>query len=595
MEWTRYKPLSGDVVATNGELTLISRESGAFTGNHGLWLNSTKILDGMAVMVKIGSDTIPLSRKCTMMTVNPAWINRVYDVEGLSLEDRVFIPQSVNSLRLSYQYRALRPSGVKFDLVLEITPPKGRDMIVTSSRNGTIFFRLQGDSELGCIGYSESPSSIERCDGVNIQDVRAQVSHDNRLRIIFSLEAVLQKTSRLDIALICGQKSIDDCLKALRRALSIQYYDNEREFNEVLESTMQFKSFRRELDQAHLWSRIFMLMLKSREMGLKHTLISELHDLKLGLLSVDGLCCMGYFDEVERLLMAFSRKEHRGLLSSDALTSSLFLAALSAYYQWRGEGVLPLILQEEVNDAIEVCTKALHEGASVDGSIASNALAQVKYLPPRMSSMEWKADAPSGALGLMINLSDIDVKELSLKIGYPLLPMCLTALKLFKNNEYSEGLAVLETIASEIIGKCPHYPLSPHADGVTSSLYTSILARGLLGLRVNAKEMSLTLTPYIPAGVNELEVEGIPIGENRISMRLDVRGEEVNLRISNHGAKRVHGELGFIVKRQMGGVKALTDYGEVKAKVEKLGGYVKITLKDSLDGDSTRTYTFSLG
>ena len=115
-----------------------------------------------------------------------------------------------------------------------------------------------------------------------------------------------------------------------------------------------------------------------------------------------------------------------------------------------------------------------------------------------------------------------------------------------------------------------------------------------LGLRAKRVELRVEedlkgITPGCFKANVERVIDEVDLSSEAINFALKVIDEIIE------AEKRVHGELGFIVKRQMGEVKALTDYGEVKAKVEKLGGYVKITLKDSLDGDSTRTYTFSLG
>ncbi|MHC1636616.1 MAG: hypothetical protein ACXQTU_00375, partial [Candidatus Nezhaarchaeales archaeon] len=151
MEWTKYRPLTDEMAFTNGEATIISLESGFFNENHGIWIGSNKLLDSITVTVNVNSKTTPLYRRCSMMTVSPAWINRVYDVEGLSLEDRVFMPQNLEAIRLSYYYRALKPEGLYFNLVIEIVPSKGKKTIIARTRGPAIFLKSLDKGYIGCI------------------------------------------------------------------------------------------------------------------------------------------------------------------------------------------------------------------------------------------------------------------------------------------------------------------------------------------------------------------------------------------------------------------------------------------------------------
>jgi len=586
MEWTKYRPLTDEMAFTNGEATIVSLENGSFNEDHGVWMGSNKLLDSITTMVSVNSKIIPLHRRCTMMTASPAWINRVYDIEGLSLEDRVFIPQKLKAIRLSYYYRALKPEGLNFDLILDIMPSKGKKAIIAKTHEPAIFLKSLDKGYIGCISFTEKPLKIEFFNDKKNDNLREGV------RVTFRLHAVLQRLSQLDITIIGDQATIEECTKNAQYTLAMQYYDNEKHLRESFENSMYIRSLRRELDQAFTWSKIQLLSSTNSNFGLKTSLRDEVVDVGKALWCIDGLCSLGAFDAVERILMTTSRQLIKGDYEKDIVP--LFLMGLSTYYHWKGDVDLPLILREEVAHIIDTCNRRLKDLHPMDRKLTLNALSALKSILPDLEANVPRALSLKGIFGLLCNFTDEELKAFNAKVNVPSLMASFMSIRFFENALYSEGLAIIESMASEITSKSPLHPLTPRIDCLSTSLYISSVTRGLLGLNVNAEKMSIQLTPYLPLGVNELEVGNIPIGSNKLTFRLDIKGDEVNLRVNNQGSEKVDSLLGFTIKEKVEEVSAVTDHGIIDVEVQRLKEYTKVMIRDALEGKSTRTYTFNL-
>ncbi|MHC1601024.1 MAG: hypothetical protein ACXQTB_01605 [Candidatus Nezhaarchaeales archaeon] len=588
MEWTKYRPLTDEIAFTNGEVAVISLENGSFNEDHGVWMSFNKLLDSITATVNVSSKTIPLYRRCSMMTVSPAWINRVYDIEGLSLEDRVFIPQNLKAIRLSYYFRALKTEGLNFNLIINIVPSKGKKVITARTHEPVIFLKSLNGGHIGCISFTEKPSQIEFFNDKEGDSLREGV------RVTFNLNAILQRISQLDLVIIGEQATIEDCMKNIQQALAVQYYDNEKALKEHLEGSMYLRSLRRELDQAFIWSKVQLLSSTNNSFGLRTSLRDEIFNLEKALWCIDGLCCLGAFNIVERILMTTSRQLIENHPEKDHIIP-LFLIGLSTYYKWKGDVDLLLILHEEITRMVDMCNKKLETLHPIDRKLTLNALSALGGILPdlKINAIE-RASTFKGVFDLLYNFTDEELKALSAEVNVPSLMASFMSMRFFNNESHSEGLAVIESMASEIASKSPVHPLTPRIDCLSSSLYISSVARGLLGLNVNAEKMHIQLMPYLPMGVNELEVGNIPISSNKLSLRLDIKGNEVNLRVNNQGSKKVNSLLGFTIKETIEEISALTDHGVIDVEIQRSKEYTKVMVRDVLEGKSTRTYTFNL-
>ncbi|RLF12715.1 MAG: hypothetical protein DRJ62_01900 [Thermoprotei archaeon] len=629
-EWFKSAPLHGELALSCGSSLLISLENGFFEEGHGFWVPPTKILDSIVFSLQLAGVEEALPRRATSITVKPTWISRSYSFTDVDVEEKVFTPRELRAARWNFSLRSLRPSGAKLKLIVHLKPSlrsdgEGRAVVVFSPSHNAVVFKQLGGPSLGVFGGTIKPTQVEvegRAVELRSEVVKARVG-DEGFKLTYNVDVELQRSLKVDFAVVGGLLQVDEGLQELREALGFQHYDNDKAYGKLLGELLSVHILNSPLEDAFTRSKVA-LAASSLKSPIGLLPLSSLKALEKtttveSLLCLEGLCCVGLFDVVKSFLTLLSRGQrdlglvpkelslYGGYSPGGVVEQALYISQLSSYYFWSGDPLLMYLLQDSLEKSLEVLVEFLDSSRKLslaEACVVAHAFNKldslVKHLdlelPVKPSDEVLKV---RNALSLEEAPPQVDVvSDECVGVLYSKTSMQLdssNSLVLFKSSMCEEGLRSLEKSAKTIASESPSHPLTPRVNALDASFYVNSLLKGFLGVRVDAPSMRVDVVPYVPEGLATIEISNIPLASAKVSYKLDVRDGEVNIRIGNHGKDVIEGVVG--VRLSGMGIqvsKALSDYGDVEVYVKEARGYAEVTVEDRVEGKSTRTFTIKV-
>lgn len=411
IEWRKTGQLEDDFVFTGLKVYIIGREDGRFDGRwNGIWNLPLKVADAVNFWLYKGDELHYLPDFCRSFVFGSD-VKRIFEIDGLSIEQTVFIPRLQREVCWTFRFRNNTETKRRFEFIANpvtnlawevkqteevwkerkylTTYDEQRRLILMRHHKRPSWIMLFGSDhkpsrvcfDVGDVGEcirkgNHTPAPLEHCRGGSIMGYEIELDAGETCEIKFVLAG---GTASFQFLLDDYEKTMN----SMEKLLEGQKID----YNRYLDGTMNVKFGIKEIDDAFIRSKIGMHMLKHYQggyglgfmAGLPHFPIYFGRDTAWTAFGSDCIGDLLVSESSLALLARFQAKEdgedevrapfYRGAIPHEIRTDGtiyyysidstpLFVIALYDYYKWSGNITFIRYLYDNIVRALDWSLKA---------------------------------------------------------------------------------------------------------------------------------------------------------------------------------------------------------------------------------------------